>query len=89
MLTNLCINVIIKYKMKGDRIMKYENKKIVAISKPISDYTKNYIVCVESSNFWVVYDETDLFQLAKSIVLNLEAKGEECIIIWNKTHKLK
>ena len=69
--------------------MVYENKKIVAISKPISDYKKVYVICVCSSNFWVIYDETDSYWRAKDIVSELENDNNECIIIWTKRKGLK
>ena len=64
--------------------MIYENKKVVAISKPLKEYKKTYVICVKSSQFWVVYDETNSYWKAKDIVHELEYDNNECIIIWTK-----
>ncbi len=69
--------------------MVYENKKVIAISKPLKEYKKKYIICVLSSQFWVVYDETDSYWRAKDIVSELEDDNNECIIIWTKRKGLK
>ena len=69
--------------------MIYENKKVVAISKPLKEYKKKYIICVLSSQFWVVYDETNNPYRAKDIVNTLEYDDNECIIIRNKKGELK
>lgn len=64
--------------------MIYEGIKIVGISKPFIEYKKRYIICVKSSQFWVVYDETNNLYKAKDIVNTLEYDDNECIIIKNK-----
>lgn len=64
--------------------MVYENKKVVSVGKPLKDYTKKYIICVLSSQFWIVYDETNNPYRAKDIVNELEYDDNECIIIENK-----
>ena len=64
--------------------MIYEGIKIVGISKPFAEYKKKYIICVKSSQFWVVYDETNNPYKAKDIVNILEYEDNECIIIKNK-----
>lgn len=69
--------------------MIYENKKVVAISKPLEEYKKKYIICVLSSQFWVVYDETNNPYRAKDIINTLEYDDNECIIIRNKKGELK
>lgn len=69
--------------------MVYEDKKVIAISKKISEYKKTYIICVRSSQFWVIYDETNSYWRAKDIVNTLEYDDNECIIIRNKKGELK
>ena len=69
--------------------MVYEDKKIIAISKKISEYKKTYIICVRSSQFWVIYDETNSYWRAKDIVNELEYNDNECIIIYNRKGELK
>lgn len=64
--------------------MIYENKKVIAISKPLEEYKKKYIICVLSSQFWVIYDETNNPYRAKDIVNTLEYDDNECIIIKNR-----
>lgn len=69
--------------------MVYEDKKVITISKKISEYKKTYIICVKSSQFWVIYDETNSYWRAKDIVNTLEYDDNECIIIRNKKGELK
>lgn len=69
--------------------MNYEGMKIIAIVKPLTEYKKKYIICVKSSKFWVVYDETNSPYKAKDIVNTLEYDDNECIIIRNKKGELK
>ena len=69
--------------------MVYEDKKIIAISKKISEYKKTYIICVRSSQFWVIYDETNSYWRAKDIVNELEYNDNECIIIYNRKGELE
>ena len=64
--------------------MIYEGMRIVGITKPFTEYKKKYIICVQSSKFWVVYDETNNPCKAKDIVNTLEYDDNECIIIRNK-----
>ena len=64
--------------------MIYEGMKIIAMIKPLAEYKKKYIICVKSSNFWVIYDETNNPYKAKDIVNTLEYDDNECIIIKNK-----
>ena len=63
--------------------MYYEDKKVISISKPLYQYHKKYIICVNSSEFWIIYDETDSLFMAKNIVKRLEDSKDECIIILN------
>ena len=58
--------------------------KIVGIVKPLTEYKKKYIICVKSSKFWIIYDETNSLYKAKDIVNELEYNDNECIIIKNK-----
>ncbi len=67
--------------------MIYEDKKVIAITKPLKEYKKKYIICVLSSQFWVIYDETNNIAYALSTVGNLESRDEECIIIRNAKRK--
>lgn len=67
--------------------MIYENKKVVSISKPITEYKKDYIICVSSNQFWIVYDETNSYDKAKQIIKELERDENECILIWNIRNK--
>ncbi len=64
--------------------MIYEGLKVVGVTKPFKDYTKVYLVCIKSNQFWVVYDETNSFKKAKNLVKELEYDNHECIIIWTK-----
>ena len=64
--------------------MDYEGMKIVGITKPFIEYKKTYVICVKSSQFWVVYDETNSYWRAKDIAHELEYDNNECIIIRNK-----
>ena len=69
--------------------MDYEGMKIIAMVKPLTEYKKKYIICVKSSKFWVIYDETNNPYKAKDIVNTLEYDDNECIIIRNKKGGLK
>ena len=69
--------------------MNYEGMKIIAMVKPLTEYKKKYIICVKSSKFWVIYDETNKPYKAKDIVNTLEYDDNECIIIRNKKGELK
>ena len=69
--------------------MIYENKKVIAISKPKYDYKKKYLICVLSSDFWIIYDETNNLIRAKDIVKSLEYDDNECIIIKTNGKELK
>jgi len=64
--------------------MIYEGLKVVGVTKPLKNYTKTYLVCIKSSQFWVVYDETNSFKIAKNLVNELEHDNHECIIVWTK-----
>ena len=70
--------------------MIYEGMKIIGrITKSLKDCTKKYIICVKSSQFWVIYDETNSYWRVKDITNELEYSGNECIIIRNKKGNLK
>ena len=67
--------------------MIYEECKVVGMIKPLTEYKKRYVICTKSSNFWVVYDETNNIYYARSIVENLESRGDECIVVRNPKRK--